>query len=156
MGTRRGGIDVFRECRNDSKDLRGEITGAAYRNTVSPPYRGGNIARGTEPFGLPFSLAVNGQMHAVDRTDMKKRRFDDLFLFTACLIVSEENMETMSFRTLHQKSIQEAPVVEAADQKYTYTNQCTYLGVVANENADITTEIERLIRFITACLEKYG
>ena len=79
----------------------------------------------------------------------------------AGLTVSEKKilvkkMETMLFRTPHQESHQEPYVVEAADQSYKQTNQFTYLGGVVDENANITPEIERRIRFSWACFKRYS
>lgn len=72
----------------------------------------------------------------------------------AGLTVSGGKTETILVRTPHEAPQQEPLVVEAADQKYQQTNQCTYLGGIVDGNANSNPKIERRIRFAWAYFKR--
>ena len=72
----------------------------------------------------------------------------------AGLTVSEKKTETMLSRTPDQTTLAPPLVIEASGQSYKQTAQFLYLGGIIHERADLSLQIDGLIRLMRACLKR--
>ena len=74
----------------------------------------------------------------------------------AGLAISDTKTGTTLLRTTDHPTLAPPLVIEAARQTYTQTAHFLYLGRIIHENADLSLEIDRRIRFMRACLKRFG
>ena len=74
----------------------------------------------------------------------------------AGLTVSEKKTETMLLRRTDQTILAPPLVIEAAGQRYKQTVQLLYPGGIIHKKAYFSLEIDRRIRLMRACLQRFG